>query len=128
MKKFTPLTLQANRIRTGPYGSDESYGLTGAFMVIGPEPDRALLKVVSSGVDHEHQWEHVSVSAEGRCPTWDEMCFIKDLFWDKHEIAVQYHPPESEYVRCHPFCTSCVAHRSNMSIPMPPMLLVGPKR
>ena len=55
MKKFVPLTLQANRIRTGQYGSDESYGLTGAFRVIGPEPNKALLLAISSGVDHEHE-------------------------------------------------------------------------
>ncbi len=24
-------------------------------------------------------WEHVSVSLPRRCPTWDEMCLIKDI-------------------------------------------------
>lgn len=127
MKKFVPLTLQANRVRTGKMGSDESYGLAGAFRLIPPLPDAVMLVAISSGVDHEHNWEHVSVTAEGRCPTWDEMCWVKDLFWDKHEMAVQYHPPESEYVRCHPYCLHMWAP-IGMSIPMPPMLLVGPKR
>ena len=38
-------------------------------------------------------WEHVSVSLPGqsRCPRWDEMCFIKDLFWAEDECVVQYH-------------------------------------
>lgn len=26
-------------------------------------------------------WEHVSVSLRNRCPTWDEMCLVKDIFW-----------------------------------------------
>jgi hypothetical protein len=124
VKKFVPLSLQANRVREGAMGSDESYGLAGAFRLI--HPGGALLVAVSSGVDHEYKWEHVSVSAEQRCPTWDEMCWVKDLFWDKHEMAVQYHPPESEYVRCHPHCLH-MWRPIGMVIPMPPMLLVGPK-
>lgn len=29
-------------------------------------------------------WEHVSVSIENkRCPSWPEMCVVKDLFWDE---------------------------------------------
>jgi len=125
MKKFVPLTLQANRVRVGPMGSDESYGLAGAFRLMPPGPEPVLLVAVSSGIDHEFEWEHVSVSAENRCPTWDEMCWVKDLFWDKHEMAVQYHPPESQYVNCHPH-TLHIWRPINMTIPMPPMLLVGP--
>lgn len=125
MKKHVPLSLQANRVRTGAMGSDDSYGLAGMFRLIGP--NNALLLAVSSGVDEENGWEHVSVSGHGRCPTWDEMCWVKNLFWDEHEMCVQYHPPKSEYVNCHPH----VLHMwkpINMSIPLPPSLLVGPKR
>ncbi len=49
-------------------------------------------------------WEHVSVSRKDRCPTWDEMCQIKDLFWDDSDCVVQFHPPKAEYVNNHPFC------------------------
>lgn len=38
-------------------------------------------------------WEHVSVSFASRCPTWDEMCEVKDIFWTPEECVVQYHPP-----------------------------------
>jgi len=125
MKKFVPLSLQANRVREGQMGSDESFGMAGAFRLIGPKG--APLVAVSSGVDHEHKWEHVSVSAEKRCPTWEEMCFVKDLFWAEDEMCVQYHPPKSDYVNFHPY----VLHMwkpIGMTIPMPPTLLVGPKR
>lgn len=44
-------------------------------------------------------WEHVSVSLPRRCPTWDEMCLIKDIFWDEEECVVQFHPPRSQYVQ-----------------------------
>jgi hypothetical protein len=125
VKKFTPLSLQANRIREGQYGSDESYGLAGAFRLA--HPGGALLLVISSGTDAESGWEHVSVSAEKRTPTWDEMCWIKDLFWNEHETVVQYHPPKSEYVNFHPHCLH-LWRSMTMSIPLPPVLLVGPKR
>jgi len=127
MKRFTPLTLQANRIRVGKYASDESYGLAGAFRLIAP--GGALVLALSSGSASEANdtgWEHVSASCEKRCPTWEEMCWVKDLFWDEHEMCVQYHPPKSEYVNFHEHVLH-IWKSVDMSIPMPPSLLVGPK-
>ncbi len=49
-------------------------------------------------------WEHVSVSYSNRCPTWEEMCRVKDIFWYDNECVVQFHPPKSEYVNNHPYC------------------------
>ena len=49
-------------------------------------------------------WEHVSVSLRNRCPTWDEMCLVKDIFWQDDECVVQFHPPKSEYVNLHLYC------------------------
>jgi len=31
-------------------------------------------------------------------PSWEEMSYVKDLFWDAHECVVQFHPPKSVYV------------------------------
>lgn len=42
--------------------------------------------------------EHVSVQLYKRIPTWDEMCEIKDIFWDEEEMVVQIHPKKSQYV------------------------------
>ena len=69
-------------------------------------------------------WEHVSVSIPGipRCPTWDEICFIKDLFWDATETVVQFHPKASEYVNRHPY----VLHLwKRGEIELPPSIFVG---
>ena len=44
------------------------------------------------------KWQHVSVSLENRTPVWDEMCHIKNLFFDEEETCVQFHPRKSEYV------------------------------
>ena len=51
-------------------------------------------------------WEHVSVSPKNqkRCPTWEEMCEIKAMFFLPDECVVQYHPPESEYVNNYGTC------------------------
>ena len=74
-----------------------------------------MLVVVSSGTGkHAEGWEHVSVSADGRCPTWDEMCWVKDLFWTEDECTMQLHPPKSDYVNCHPHCLHIMeAHRDD---------------
>ena len=49
-------------------------------------------------------WEHVSISFASRCPSWDEMGIVKDMFFREGECVVQYHPPKSEYVNQHPYC------------------------
>jgi hypothetical protein len=123
MKKHVPLNLQANRIRSGDYATTDDDDLMGAFKVIAPTGE--LLLILSSGIDKKTGWEHVSVSCQNRTPTWEEMCFAKDLFWDEHEMAVQYHPPKSEYVDFHPFCLH-LFRPIVMTVPMPSSLLVGP--
>lgn len=48
---------------------------------------------------NEGGWEHVSIELYARrLPTWNEMCYIKDLFWDAEEEVVQIHPKKSHYV------------------------------
>ena len=32
-------------------------------------------------------WEHVSVSLARRCPTWEEMCMVKDIFWERRSAS-----------------------------------------
>jgi len=63
-----------------------------------------VLRVMSSGVDKEHGWEHVSVSLRDRCPTWEEMNFICRLFWHESETVIQFHPKKSKYVNQMPYC------------------------
>jgi len=125
VKKRVPLTLQENRIREGQYASDESYGMAGGFRLIGPKG--VMLLVMSSGTEDGTGWEHVSVTCQNRPPNWEEMCVVKDLFWAEDECVVQYHPPRSEYVNCHPYCLHLWKQASG-AFPMPSSLLVGPKR
>lgn len=45
-------------------------------------------------------WEHVMLNGywSKRCPTYEEMAHLKDIFWKEEEITVQVHPKKSEYV------------------------------
>jgi hypothetical protein len=76
-------------------------------------------------------WEHVSVTigakgkAATRCPTWDEMCWVKSQFWNEDECVIEYHPPKSEYVSCHPFCLH-LWKPIGIELPLPNSIFVGP--
>jgi len=72
-------------------------------------------------------WEHVSVSLnKNRCPTWEEMCLVKDLFWDAEDCVIQFHPPESENVSMHKYCLH-LWRPVNGQFPRPPSIFVGVK-
>lgn len=73
------------------------------------------------------EWEHCSVSLnKNRCPTWEEMCFIKNLFWDAEDCVIQYHPRNSDYVNCMQYCLH-LWRPIGKSIFTPPTIMVGPK-
>lgn len=50
--------------------------------------------------DCEDGMEHVSVSPKKqfRMPSWDDMCVLKDIFFEYEEEAYQIHPKNSLYV------------------------------
>lgn len=116
MKKITHPLIEASRIREGPYGGRSSDGLAGVFLVNGPAEE--MLKIISSGPNPTH-WEHVSVSARNRCPTWGEMCFVKGLFWGDDETVIQFHPREDKYINNHPFVLH-LWRRDDMEYQLPP--------
>lgn len=86
-----------------------------------PKVDGPVFTVIAS---NDMGWEHVSVSLNmPRCPTWNEMCIIKDEFWEAEDMAIQYHPKKSEYVNNHPF----VLHMwrpIGSYIPTPPIKMI----
>jgi len=123
MRTKLPERLEYGRIRRGEYRSMTG-DLHGAFEIVGPN-GRDLV-ILSSGSDSEHGWEHVSVSLKSRTPNWDEMCFVKNLFWDEDEVVIQYHPARAEYVSHHPHCLH-LWRPIDGELPTPPSHLVGPK-
>ena len=79
-------------------------------------------------------WDHVSVSLRGiknnkkvhieRCPTWDEMCYIKSLFFNEDEVAIQFHPAASEYVNVHLYCLH-LWRPNEVELPIPQRSMIG---
>lgn len=115
--------VEKYRIKIGRLASTAAYGWNGAFVLPYPHVTRSELLVV---VSDQMGWEHASVSvfAETRTPTWDEMCYVKNLFWLPEEAVIQVHPPESQYIRDCPFALHMwrpVAGKMRL----PPSFMVG---
>lgn len=115
------------RVTEGPFASDDSYGCTGVFeipyleskgdnkvILLNKKPSKhgsskefysKFFIIADNGLnghpDHRG-WEHVSVhkifNGKPYIPSWNDMCFIKDMFWGEEDCVVQYHPPKSMYI------------------------------
>lgn len=72
-------------------------------------------------------WEHCSVSIPTRCPSWEQMCVMKELFWGDDEECMQLHPSKKDYVNNMPYCLH-IWKPINEKIPMPPSIMVGFKK
>jgi hypothetical protein len=118
MKDRVPPNIEKLRVKSGPLASDESYGKNGAFEI--PYASNTLFVIISN----ECGWDHVSVSLKNRCPNWNEMHWIKNLFFDPEETVVQFHPKESQYVNR---CKNCLHmfKPQNYEIQLPPRELIG---
>jgi len=64
-------------------------------------------------------WDHVSVSLAHRTPTWEEMEFVKRIFFKDTETAYQLHVPPTDHINIHNNCLHLWRHRLK-KIPMPP--------
>jgi len=107
-----------------PNYSSADDGNNGMFSIPGRTPRDTLTIVASDGAG----WDHVSVSKQYECPTWGEMCRVKELFWtDPEDYAVQYHPPMSRYVNNHPYCLHLWRPTDIGEMPFPSERLVGIK-
>jgi len=121
--------LDRYRQRTGLYGSDPTEGNNGLFYVPGPL-NRTLQIIASDGSAWAESglgglpWEHVSVSTARHTPHWDEMCFVKELFWLPEETVIQFHPPKSQYINNHAHCLH-LWRPCGIELPMPPGITVG---
>lgn len=69
-------------------------------------------------------FEHLSVSTPVRTPTWEQMCFMKDIFWHDNEVCMQLHPKKEDYVDNMPYCLH-IWKPIDKEIPTPPSIMVG---
>lgn len=115
------------QFRRSPEGYESKTGDTFGWFVW--QKGKTQIRVMAVDGD-ETGWEHVSVSVayktsrkwEERTPKWDEMRWIKSMFWEAEECVVEFHPPESDYVN---LATNCLhLWRYVNGFPMPPKICV----
>lgn len=83
---------------SAPAPTRPGYGLT---VVASPGGDIGGGRIVA--------WEHVSVHAvinivgspQSVTPTWDEMDYVKGLFWDASDVVMQLHVNDDRKVDTH---------------------------
>lgn len=123
MRAYLPDRVEMGRFPVGTeYGSPAGV-MYGAFLFFSATSGERL-KVISTGrAGRDLRWEHVSVSCETRCPTWEEMCEVKDYFWGDEETVVQFHPPKSKYVNVHQHCLH-LWKDSGKPFALPPTIMV----
>ena len=109
------------RVKSGIWKTNEgdSFGL----FFVSYKTNKTPLKVIAAPSDSE--WQHVSISLPNRCPTHEEMSFIKDLFWTKDDTVVHFFPKKDEYVNNHRFCLHLWRHSNGHQLP--PSILTGIK-
>lgn len=69
-------------------------------------------------------FEHLSVSTTVKTPTWEQMCKMKDIFWNEDEVCMQLHPAKENYIDNMSYCLH-IWRPINKEIPTPPNLMVG---
>jgi len=118
MRRRFGTLVEGGRQRTGPRASEPG-DTRGWFLLQNGRTGRRFKVLVGDGLG----WDHVSVSTpSARLPCWDDMCWIKSLFFEPGECVVQYHPPAATYVN-----HGEVLHLwrpQEAEIPMPPEVCV----
>lgn len=99
MRKIPLPELENYRIKNQ---SSIENGNCGHFHIKKKPSNKTLFVISSDG----YGWDHVSVHVLTKndkiiLPTWDDMCFIKNIFFDPEETVVQFHPALSEYINVH---------------------------
>lgn len=98
-------------------------GDRGNGMFVVPLGEAHLCVIASNGGG----WDHVSVSTEFRCPTWDEMEHVRKLVSAHGEVWVQFGVPAAEHINFHPYCLHWWRHQRREQR-LPPSYMVGPTR
>lgn len=96
-------------------------GTCGAFLLEGPAGPRHMLRVIASaGLG----WDHVSVSLQHRCPTWEEMEWVRARFFRDEATVMQLSVARRDHVSHHPYCLH-LWRPHFAEIPLPPTEMVA---
>lgn len=118
MRRRPQKAIERCRIKSGQMRSRTADGCNGAFCL------EEMTIIASDGAG----WDHVSVSLQHRCPTWEEMETVRGWFFEDHETVIQFSPPrDANRVNFHPYCLHMWRNQKE-SVSMPPSILVGPTK
>jgi|SRR5215831_14238943 len=117
MRGAPNLRVQGFRL-PDPNGVTYSEDINGMYLI--PYAGVKLTVIASDGAG----WDHVSVSLRHRCPTHEELEFIRGLFFRDDECVVQYSVPRREHINTHPHCLH-LWRPQGRDVPRPPGELVG---
>jgi len=133
MKKLSELNAYRSRqmeSKVGLHQFDGHDDMCGCFLIKTSSHPKPLRVIVSRFQPPETPknpaWNHVSVSLPNRCPTWTEMSFVKELFFEPNEVAMQLHVAEEDHVSNHDYCLH-IWQPVGQVIPTPPSIMVGIK-
>jgi len=99
------------RTLNGSYGDNQN-----GIMVLA---HRQLKIIFSSG----EGWEHVSVSAYKKTPTWGQMEWVRLQFWPDNSTVMQLHVPTTDHINMHNDCLH-LWRPTDRPIPRPPQVFV----
>lgn len=93
------------------------------IFVRGPYKRKTVIWSYDSG------WDHVSFDGKLTTPSWEDMCMIKDMFFDENECVAQFHPAKSDYVNIAEHCLHLWKPQDDdfenpQTLPIPPMYMV----
>jgi hypothetical protein len=118
------------RVTKGLMASISLFGNNGLFYL--PISSMFAQCIASDGEGFEHVSVTLCLRQQNRpipikrTPTWEEMCLIKDMFWDEEDTVIQYHPAKSEYVNNNEYCLH-LWRPIGVELPKPHHSLVGIK-
>lgn len=119
------------RLRFGPMESDDACGNNGAFKI--GLKDRGTTVVAFCIASDGFDWEHVSITLATtrgkplkKCPSWEQMCRIKSLFWGEEDVVFQFHPSKDNYINNHKYCLH-LWRRAGINETLPSSILIGLK-
>jgi len=95
-----------------PRGDEQN----GAFHV----KEIGLRIIISSGAG----WEHASVSRMSRMPTYTDMEWVAQTFWEPTDTLMQLHVPKKDHINEYEYCLHWWRPVDDSRIPRPPDWMV----
>jgi hypothetical protein len=121
LKDKLPANLIKFRVHLPGYVREREDSIQGAFLI--PYMDYEL-KVISGCGD---SWDHVSISLKHRSPYWDEMDWIRKLFFKSSETVLQIHPPVDMHINYHPYVLH-LWRAWHVEYKLPPRWMIAPEK